>query len=142
MKEKYIKLTKKEIEKRFDEYNQTYFNNQINKPKKFELYTPSKRILGLTRPFFNKKQKKMSSILHISQCYHWTEENLQHVIIHEMIHLLIKDYLQPLRWWEKFFPFLLIQHDQKFIEIMQKLNKEYGLNIKVRFPEMKKYYRF
>ena len=139
---KYIKLTKKEIEKRFDEYNKLYFKGQVEKPSKFETFTPRKRILGLTRPIFNKKTSKYSAALHISRRYNWTEENLRHVIVHEMIHLLIKDYLQPLKWWEKIFPFMIVQHDEHFKEVMEDLNETYDLNIKIRFPEMKKYIKF
>ena len=139
---KYIKLTKKEIEKRFDEYNKLYFKGQVEKPSKFETFTPRKRILGLTRPIFNKKTSKYSAALHISRRYNWTEENLRPVIIHEMIHLLIKDYLQPLKWWEKIFPFMIVQHDEHFKEVMEDLNETYDLNIKIRFPEMKKYIKF
>ena len=96
----------------------------------------------MTRPIFNKKTFKYSAALHISRRYNWTEENLCHVIVHEIIHLLIKDYLQPLKWWEKIFPFMLVQHDKRFKEIMNKLNETYHLNIKIRFPEMKNYFRF
>ncbi len=141
-KNKYVKLTKKEIENRFEKYNLLYFEGKVEKPSKFETFTPSKKILGLTRPIFNKKTFKYSAALHISRRYNWTEENLCHVIVHEMIHLLIKDYLQPLKWWEKFFPFMLVQHDKRFKEIMNKLNETYHLNIKIRFPEMKNYFRF
>ena len=122
-KNKYVKLTKKEIENRFEKYNLLYFEGKVEKSSKFKTF-------------------KYSAALHISRRYNWTEENLCHVIVHEMIHLLIKDYLQPLKWWEKFFPFMLVQHDKRFKEIMNKLNETYHLNIKIRFPEMKNYFRF
>ena len=53
-KNKYVKLTKKEIENRFEKYNLLYFEGKVEKPSKFETFTPSKKILGLTRPIFNK----------------------------------------------------------------------------------------
>ena len=37
---------------------------------------------------------------------------------------------------------MLVQHDKRFKEIMNKLNETYHLNIKIRFPEMKNYFRF
>lgn len=60
-------------------------------------------------------------------------------MVHEMIHLSICDYLQPLRWWEKLFPFTIKGHDSEFIEMMNDLNQRYGLDIKIRFKEMRKY---
>lgn len=58
-----------------------------------------------------------------------------------MIHLYIGDYLQPLRWWERLFPFTLVEHDDEFKEMMNYLNEEYNLGIKIRFPEMKIYFK-
>lgn len=75
---------------------------------------------------------------HISERYNWTEENLRKVVIHEMIHLYIKDYLKPLTFWQKKFPFLIKQHDKRFRNTMQELNQKYGLDITVKAPFMKK----
>ena len=141
MKEKFVRLTKKLIEDIFTECNELYFNNEVIKPKRFEIWTPWKKTLGMVRPVFNKKTQKYSSILHISKLYNWTRENLKKVIIHEMIHLYIRDYLQSLRWWERLFPFTIVEHDDEFKEIMNYLNEEYNLDIKIRFPEMKIYFK-
>ena len=95
-KNKYIKLTKKVIEDMFDECNELYFNNEVEKPKKFETWTPDRRCLGLSRPIMNNRTGKINSALHISRLYNWTEQNLRYVVVHEMIHLYIGDYKEPL----------------------------------------------
>lgn len=140
-KEKFVRLTKKLIEEIFNECNEKYFNNEVSKPKFFEVWTPWKRTLGMVRPIYNKKTETYSSALHISKLYNWTMENLRKVIVHEMIHLYISDYLQPLRWWENLFPFLCKEHNNEFKEIMTFLNENYNLDIKIKFPEMKKYFK-
>lgn len=139
-KSKYIKLTKQVIENMFDECNELYFDGKVEKPKKFETWTSEKKCLGLSRPMLNKRTGKVSSALHISRRYNWTTENLRQVVVHEMIHLLIGDYKEPLTFWQRFpliGKFFVIQHDQRFIDKMNELNATYGLIIKVRFPEMK-----
>lgn len=139
-KSKYVKLTKKAVEDMFDECNALYFNNEVEKPKKFETWTPDRRCLGLSRPMMNNRTGKINSALHISRLYNWTEQNLRYVVVHEMIHLYIDDYKEPLtilqrlpiigRWF-------MTEHDQRFIDKMNEINDKFGLNIKVRFPEMR-----
>lgn len=88
----------------------------------------------------NQRTSKVSSALHISRRYNWTIETLRQVVVHEMIHLLIGDYMEPLTFWQRL-PligrFFINQHDQRFVDIMNELNATYGLGVKVRFPEMK-----
>lgn len=125
----------------FDECNRLYFNNAVEYPIKFEMYTPCKRTLGMVRPVRSAKQKKVNSIFHISRCYRWTEQTLRHVVVHEMIHLSIGDYKEPLTFVQRL-PLIgnlfIKQHDNRFIEMMNDLNKQYNLDIKVRFKEMRK----
>lgn len=141
MKEKFIRLTKQAISDMFDECNQAYFNNQVQKPKYFELWTPNVKTLGMVRPIYNKRTEKYSSALHISKIFNWTKENLRKVVVHEMIHLYICDYLRPLTWYERLFPFLIVEHDNEFKEVMNALNEQYNLDIKIRFKEMRNYYK-
>ena len=139
--EKFVKLTKKLIEEKFDECNRLYFNNEVVKPKYFEVWTPWKNTLGMVRPCYNKRTEKYSSALHISKRYNWTEQNLIKVIVHEMIHLYTMDYLQPLRWWERLIPYLHKEHDSEFKAVMDFLNENYNLDIKIRFKEMRPYFK-
>ena len=128
----------------FDECNRMYFNGEVEKPKKFEAWTPQKKILGLSRPMHNHRTGKVTSALHISRRYHWTEETLRQVVVHEMIHLLIGDYKEPLTFWQRLpliGKFFVTQHDQRFISKMNELNNTYELDIKIRFPEMRAEFR-
>lgn len=117
-----------------------YFNGEVEKPKYFEIWTPYKKVLGMARPVVNRSTGKVSSALHISRRYNWTEQNLKHVVVHEMIHLYIGDYKRPLTFIQRL-PLIgrifIAGHDKEFITMMKKLNAAYGLDIKVRFKEMK-----
>lgn len=135
--EKFVRLTKKKIEEVFDFCNETYFNNEVEKPVYFETWTPNVHIIGMVRPIFNQKTKTIYSALHISNNYNWTETNLIETILHEMIHLYIKDYINPKRWWHFFFP--PRQHNKEFKRVMAKLNKDFNLNIAIKAPWMKQY---
>ena len=57
-----------------------------------------------------------------------------------MIHMLIRDYAEPLTFWQRL-PFIggwfLNQHDDRFLAKMNELNDKFDLNIKVRFKEMR-----
>ena len=134
--EKFVRLTKKKVEEIFDDCNQKYFNNEVERPIVFELWTPSKHIAGMVRPIYI-KSKKLSSALHISNNFNWREEDLIEVILHEMIHLYIKDYIKPKRWWHILFP--PKQHNKKYKEIMNELNNKFGLNIKLKATQMQHY---
>lgn len=141
-KEKFIRLTKQAISDMFDECNQAYFGNAIPRPKQFELWTPHRKIVGMVRPLYNKRTDTYSSALHISRIFNWTEENFRKTVVHEMIHLYIGDYLRPLKWYERIFPFLSgIQHDEEFKRVMNDLNERYDLGVAIRFKEMKNYYK-
>ncbi len=133
--EKYIRLTKKKIEETFEACNERYFNREIPKPVFFELWTPDINILGMVRPIPNMKKHTIESALHISNKYNWTQEDLEEVVIHEMIHLYNRDYIEPKRWWHFFLP--PKQHDKRYISKMQELNAQFGLNIAVKIPRMK-----
>lgn len=128
----------------FDECNRLYFDNAVERPRKFETWTPEKRCLGLSRPMANKRTGKVTSALHISRRYNWTAETLRLVVVHEMIHLYIGDYKRPLTLLQRL-PIIgrwfITQHDAEFIEMMDDLNDRYGLDVKTRFPEMRGEFR-
>lgn len=139
MGERFVKLTRERVSEMFDDCNRAYFNNEITPPKRVFLWTPHWKTLGMVRPSYNRRTGAYGSFLHISRLYDWTEDNLRKVIVHEMIHLYIGDYLRPLRWWERVLPFLVREHDREFIEVMNNVNELYGLGIQVRFKEMRHY---
>lgn len=136
--DKFVKLTKKRIKDIFQECNELYFDNKVETPTFFETWTSHKKCVGWVRAIWNKKTKSYVSALHISSLYNWTNENLKKVIIHEMIHLDIKDYLRPLTIWKRLFG---KEHDKDFMKKMDELNEKYNLDITVRAKFMKQYKR-
>lgn len=140
-KQKYIKLTGTVIKEMFDECNRMYFNGKVELPVKFETWTPQKKIVGMVRPIWAGRHKGIKASFHISPRYHWTEDNLRKVIVHEMIHLVIGDYKEPLTFFQRL-PLIgrlfISQHDDRFITLMNELNTQYNLGITIRAKQMRK----
>ena len=134
----YIRLTRPKIKEIFDECNRLYFNNEVETPHKFELWTPSKKCVAWVRAAFVSKKKRYIISLHVSSRYRWTEENLRDTIVHEMIHLYLKDYLEPLTFWQRVFPNK--QHNSEFRQKVTELNETFGLNVVVQAKHMRKEY--
>ena len=134
-KEKYIRLTRPLIREVFRECNEKYFAGEIEEPAIVELWTCHKKCVGWVRALWNKKKKGYVAALHISSRYRWTLTNLRNVVVHEMIHLYIQDYLIPLTFWQRIFTSR--QHGKVFIEKMNELNATYGLDIQARAKFMK-----
>lgn len=135
MDEKEIKLTKKKLKELFEEYNTLYFNNEVQCPRYFELWTPSKNVVGWVRGIWNKKTQSYDAALHISNNFIWNKKDLKNTMIHEMIHLLIKDYIKHLSFWQKLFG---KDHDKIFTDKMNELNTNFSdLNVVIRAKHMK-----
>lgn len=134
MEQKYIRLTRNKIKEIFKKCNEKYFDNQINVPDIIDFWTPNIKCVGWVRAIWDKKTKQNKVALHISSAYNWTEENLTNVILHEMIHLDIKDYLTPLNFWQRLFG---KEHDKRYMKRMNELNEQYGLNILPRAKFMR-----
>lgn len=134
----HIRLTRAVIKEMFEECNRLYFNNTIELPVGFQVWTPHAKTVGMVRPV--KSGKRIKSILHISKRYRWSEENLRKVVVHEMIHLAIGDYKEPLTFIQRL-PligrFFITEHDNRFISLMNELNDKHGLGITVRAKYMK-----
>ena len=131
----YVRLTRPKIKKIFEECNRLYFDNKIEIPKKFELWTCQKTCVGWVRAIWDRKARKFVTWLHISGRYRWTEDNLRKTIIHEMIHMYIRDYMVPLTLWQRIFG--RKQHGKDFIKKMNELNERFNLDIQTKAPYMK-----
>lgn len=138
---KYIRLTRNVVSEMFDECNRLYFNNAVERPLKIETWTPHKRTVGMVRPIWSANRNKVCSVLCISRRYRWTADNLRKVVVHEIIHLAIEDYKMPLTFLQRL-PligrFFIKEHDDNFMNLMNGLNEEYGLDITVRMKQMRK----
>lgn len=133
---KYVRLTRPKIKNIFQECNSLYFNDEIELPKKFELWTCQKTCVGWVRAIWDRKARRFVTWFHISGRYRWTEDNLRKTIIHEMIHMYIRDYMVPLTFWQRIFP--RKQHGRDFIEKMNELNDKFNLGIMTNATYMKK----
>ena len=135
-KEKFVRLTRNLLRETFVECNCKYFEGKLPTPEIFELWTPSKNIAGWIRGVWIPKDKNWKTAIHISKMFRWTKENLEEVMVHEMIHLDIRDYMKPYRWWHILFR---KDHDQRFKDRMDELNEKYGLKVKIRATQMRAY---
>lgn len=135
-KEKFVKLTRNLLREIFLECNSKYFEGKLPLPEIFELWTPSKKVVGWIRGVWVPKYSKWETAIHISKRFKWTKENLEEVMVHEMIHFEIQDYMKPWKWWHRFFS---KDHGQEFKDRMKELNDKFGLNVKIKAKQMRAY---
>jgi len=134
----FVIVTKAELKRRFNEYNALYFNNQLPIPQHFVLWAYDTNSVSCVRTTWHRWRQRNETHFHINaQCFNWTDDNLRNVMIHEMIHIAIKDYMRPTRWWHWIIP--PKQHDRAFVKFMNELNARYGLNVSVRAKQMRVY---
>ena len=118
----------------FWECNQQYFGHQLRTPK-FGLMH-SYRYLGRFEHRWgekNKPVKKRHMVILMSDYFDFDEETFRSIMVHEMIHYYL--YLNDssdcsvFSRFLRFFGFKNSDHGPKFMEMAQKLNEQYGLNI-------------
>ena len=102
----------------FWECNEKYFNNELPTPK-FALINK----LNILARFEFVKEKKDTKIKHkrilFSDCYDFDEKVFENLMVHEMIHYY-------LAWNGIKNPH---KHKKEFMDMANKLNEKYGLNI-------------
>ena len=118
----------------FWECNQQYFGHQLRTPK-FGLMH-SYRYLGRFEHRWgekNKPVKKRHMVILMSDYFDFDEETFRSIMVHEMIHYYL--YLNDSSECSVFGRFLRLfgfknsDHGPEFMEMAQKLNEQYGLNI-------------
>ena len=113
-KTQYITPKKEDIERRFDEYNEKYFDGVLQKCK-----------ISVTKSKYNayaficKYSSKVNKI-YIANDVYWTDENLKLTLIHEMVHHYV---------WEimNLNPFFV--HGTSFRKVCRMLRKKHGLRV-------------
>lgn len=79
-------VTKEDIERSFNEYNQLYFDGELGKCR---LSCPN--MIDFGAYYYNAKKKdKVKSQIMIARNVNWTETALRDTIIHEMIHMYVR----------------------------------------------------
>jgi predicted SprT family Zn-dependent metalloprotease len=113
-------VTEKILEKKFDECNERYFNDEL--PSLF-LGTFSKKRPFAKFTFLIKKKNGKKELVYkkisVSNYYDFTEEELTDILAHEMIHYYIAyNGLKDNK-----------EHGKIFLSIANRLNDEFGLHI-------------
>ena len=116
---------KKLIEKLFKEYNKQYFNNKLpicsfGTHHSFKMLGYFSCYKDLYRPG---KFKNMR--ITISYCYDFSEDELKHILLHEMIHLYLVHTKSALDG--------NLDHGYLFTNTMREFNKKFGLNIQYNY---------
>ena len=125
-------VTSSYLQKKFGDFNEKYFNRvlppcdmrAVNDCFRLGLYLGGKKIKHpiiyiVKRPVLAKKT-------------FWTEEDLDNIIIHEMIHLYVDKIMHRQTG--------LFQHGYFYRKVCKRLKKEYGLKVKLsayRFEKTK-----
>lgn len=135
-KERFVRLSRPELKRVFNECNEKYFDGSLSSPDQFNLWTPSKNIAGWIRAYWIPKQRKWGTAIHISNGFKWTRENLRDTMVHEMIHLEIGDYKNRIPWWKRLFH---KDHGKEFRKRMMELNSSYGLNVTIIAKHLRAY---
>ena len=108
----YITPTKEDLERRFKEYNDKYFDGVLP-PCKFTVVRMKNHS---TATYFIKEQK-----IRIAKNVYWTNETLKLTLIHEMVHHYVKT---RLNYTPNFF-----SHGRRYRKVCRMLRKKHGLRV-------------
>ena len=111
-------LTTTYLEQKFNEFNSVYFKGELNKPTL--VIFKSKRLNGQYSWKYNLKGELIKSVIRISNYYKRSEFDFCNTLIHEMIHLYIRqNNIKDTR----------PHHGRVFYSIANRINKEGGWDI-------------
>lgn len=118
-----IKLTKEEIKRRFDIYNIKYFEGKLTGKCKFCIFSKNIAAFGkYTHQTY--KSGKAVNYIYVGQNTVWTDEKLERIIVHEMIHMYVRT-VENVKFDG------LLGHGWYFRKHMRRIRKKFGLNIEV-----------
>ena len=110
----YITPKKEDLERRFNEYNEKYFDGVL---------PPCKLMIRKSEdgcPAWIVKYKKVNNKIDIANNVYWTDENLKLVLIHEMVHHYV---------WEIMNLNPFCQHGRTFRKVCRMLRKKHGIRV-------------
>lgn len=113
-----IKLTKEEIKRRFDIYNVKYFGGKLIGKCKFYIFSKEVGSFGKYTYYINNDGSRTNKI-YVGQSTVWTDEKLEQIIVHEMIHMYVHTV-------ENVKIDGLLGHGRHFKKHMRRLKKEFG----------------
>ena len=82
-------MTKEDLQLRFDEYNQLYFDGKLKSVNLGFLSKSFKTIVGIFEFEIDKNRRVKNPSIKVSKRIDWDEEKLKSVLLHEMAHLSV-----------------------------------------------------
>lgn len=122
-----MEITKEDLQLRFDEYNQLYFEGKLKRAKMGFLSTSFKTIVGIFEFEIDQNRRVKNPSIKVSKRIVGDEEKLKSVLLHEMAHLSVT---QKYRKGKK--------HGIAFIKECKCIESQY--NVKVWHSWMRKGY--
>ena len=113
-------LTKEDLKRRYDEYNQAYFYGRLGKCD-FMFFSRNVGFLGWYNNRDDKKGRPKDRIW-MGTCICWTEEVLQKVLIHEMIHMY--NVRVEKKWWRG-----ILSHGPCFRRHCRRIKRDFDIDV-------------
>ena len=84
-----MEITKEDLQRRFDEYNQLYFDGKLKSAKMGFLSKSFKTLVGTFEFEIDKNRSVKNPSIKISKRVDWDEEKLRRTLLHEMAHFSV-----------------------------------------------------
>lgn len=122
-----MEITKEDLQRRFDEYNQLYFDGKLKRAKLGFLSKNFKTLVGIFEFEIDNNRRVRNPSIKVSKRIVGNEEKLKSVLLHEMAHLSVT---QKYRKNKK--------HGMAYIKECKRIESQY--NVKVWHSWMRKGY--
>lgn len=84
-----MEITKEDLQRRFDEYNQLYFDGKLKRAKLGFLSKNFKTLVGIFEFEIDNNRRVKDPSIKVSKRIDWDAEKLKSVLLHEMAHLSV-----------------------------------------------------
>lgn len=84
-----MEITKEDLQRRFDEYNQLYFDGKLKRAKLGFLSKNFKTLVGIFEFEIDKNRRVKNPSIKVSKRIDWDEDKLKSVLLHEMAHFSV-----------------------------------------------------
>ena len=84
-----MEITKEDLQRRFDEYNQLYFDGKLKSAKMGFFSKSFKTLVGTFEFEIDKNRRVKNPSIKISKRIDWDEEKLRRTLLHEMAHFSV-----------------------------------------------------
>ena len=120
-------IAKGDLQLRFDEYNQLYFEGKLKRAKMGFLSKSFKTIVGIFEFEIDKNRRVKNPSIKVSKRIDWDAEKLKSILLHEMVHLSVTQKYNKGK-----------KHGIAFIKECKRIESQY--NVKVWHSWMRKGY--